>query len=266
MKFTKSKFIPIFLFIILLLPVSVFAGALVIEIDTKGLSINAIEGKVTLPTGLDVSQIQTGESAILIWIKKPEVNTESSVIEFAGLTPGGFQGRKPLFTIVGDFDDSSVSKISFNDITAFKNDGEGTRAEVSLLTLNSTIQTDEVIPEPFAITFSESKDIFEGKRFATFYAQDKQSGIDRYEVAEKSLFHPKESDWKIVQSPYEVKDPSMLKKLYVKAIDEEGNFRIEAKSLPNRKFAFLFLAIIILSICVTLVRRSREELSSPYSS
>ena len=118
---------------------------------------------------------------------------------------------------------------------------------------------DTRIPESIYIVLGKSEDLFDGKTFISFVSQDKESGVARYEVAEKFFGEPNASDWQEAVSPYEVKDKTLLKKIYVKSVDGAGNERVGIVNLPNRKYGEVFVVIIILAVCTLYVRRSRAR-------
>ncbi len=247
-------------------PVFVSATHIFIEVDTLGESINAIEGNIVLPEGFDLVDINIGNSSITVWIDKPTLNPDEQVIHFSGVTPGGFSGKRIIMSLTGLVRLEDLSEITYKDVVAYKNDGEGTQARVTLMAVRGEIAEDRLAPEPFAITLDKSEYIFDGGLFATFLAQDKGTGVDKYFASEKFLFSPKESDWQEVVSPYNVRDSWLIKKVYIKAVDASGNERIESTALHNRKYLWIFFAIIILVICVHIFRRYSGWRSSPYSS
>jgi len=85
----------------LLLPITAHAAMFAVEVDTGRETINAVEGKIILPEGVIPENIYTGRSAILIWLTMPKFDAETNSITFAGLTPGGFRGKHPLFELDG---------------------------------------------------------------------------------------------------------------------------------------------------------------------
>ena len=55
---------------------------------------NAIEGVARFPGSLVISSIETGNSAILMWIEKPSYDRGTNIVRFSGISPGGFQGKR----------------------------------------------------------------------------------------------------------------------------------------------------------------------------
>lgn len=236
--------------LILIFPLTLRAANFDIKVDTGGVNINAIEGRIKIPQPIE--KISTGNSAVLIWITNPTV--ENGEIVFSGITPGGFNGDLTLLTITSD--DSIKDEFKFENVTALSSDGKATEVPVKLHVVSADIKTDHVPPQPFKIEIGMSEDLFGGREFATFLAQDKESGMDHYESAEIFLGNPRDSDWSIASMPYEIRNKWGIKKLYIKAVDREGNERIQQVAMQNRKLLWLIVAIIILISCALFVRRS----------
>ncbi len=237
--------------ILFALPMFVSATHVLVEVDTLGESINAIEGSVFVESG-DVGDILIGGSSVLIWVESPTFDSETGVIRFSGITPGGFSGKRELFVIEGGV---LPSEISFGKIIALRNDGEGTEVPTSLKAMSVEVSEDFIAPESFDLYISSSPDIFAGKKFVSFATQDKGSGVARYEVAETLVFRPSNNEWQEAQSPYEIGDKLLIKKVYVKAVDMEGNYVVSSKALPNRVYVLSILAIIVLAVCTLLSRK-----------
>jgi len=241
----------------LFVPTLASAASISIQVNSGQTSINTLEGSVRLPRGITPTSIQTGGSTMLFWIEEPEFDSASRTIHFAGTTPGGFAGKREVFTIEGDFDESLAELIWFSGVQALRNDGEGTVASVSLTaSVNGKSAEDVFSPEPIYIEIGKSDDLYSGRTFISFVAQDKDSGVERYEVAEVWFLAPSADDWHKEVSPYEVRDRTLLKKVYIKAIDRYGNKTVGTKWLPNRIYVLWFIAILIVVVCVIYVKRS----------
>ncbi len=258
----KKYFLHIFVLVFVSLPLVSKANTAFIEVDTKGERVNAIEGTLVLPKSFDLERVETGQSSILIWITQPKFDASSREIVFAGLTPGGFSGGHPIFSLIGDFAEADLKNIVFKSIKGLRDDGEGTEVKVSMSIRESLNVIDTLPPEPFVVVVSKDEELFANKFFASFQANDKGTGILKYEVSEKWFLSPKDEGWQEALSPYEIKDKWNLKKLYIKALDHEGNSREVSTSLPNRKYAIMFFVIIILVLCIFLTRRLRRHFSS----
>lgn len=246
---------------LLLLPSVGIAATIDVNIDTLGQSVNAIEGKIVIPSWLSVKDIYTGNSEIVFWVQSPVYDDASHSVSFAGLTPGGFLGKGTLFSITGDFAAGDEALLKSSGVIALKNDGLGTKVPVKISFLSANPAQDIFSPEPFPITVSKSESLFEGKTFASFSATDKGLGLDHYDVAEKLIGSPQESDWHTEASPYEIKDSSLLKNVFVRAVDKAGNSRIESVALPHRHIALGILAIIFIASCAFALRTRYSRFS-----
>jgi hypothetical protein len=243
--------------LIFLIPAGSQAASVVIEVDTGTVSVNALEATVILPTGVEVESIRTGRSSILFWIEEPKYDEASRGIRFAGTTPGGFSGRREIFTITGTFTEERIQGIRFTGVNALRNDGIGSAVPVKLRAIAGDTEDDVIPPDSIYIEVGKSGDLFGGRTFLSFVSQDKNSGIERYEVAEKFIGKPMEGDWREAKSPYEAEDQLLLKKVFVKAIDKDGNERVGTIGLPYRGYLMWFVAILIVVLCIIYVRRSR---------
>lgn len=211
-------FIKIFAIVFLLLPASVFAATVAVEVNTGVENINALEATLALPEGARIKDIQTGNSAILMWIIPPR--QEGNFITFAGITPGGFSGTYPIFTVSGDFGADDLEQMRFESVSALKNDGSGESVLVELTLSLTETKDDKEPPEDFMPIISKDPNIFDGKYFLVFATQDKGSGVNRYEV--------REGRWgwfRIAESPHLLKSQKLNRDIYVKATDNAGNER-----------------------------------------
>jgi len=230
------------------MPVLAFAATAVVEIDTGTEDINALEGILVFPESVNVREIQTGNSVILIWLEKPY--QRGNIVTFAGITPGGFMGTYPIFAINGEFDAEDLKRVQFESISALKNDGSGMSVPVRITLSPVELKGDTELPEEFTPTIATDPNIFDGKYFLVFATQDKSSGIDRYEAREGRWGWFKE-----VESPYLLKHQRLDKDVYIKAIDNAGNERIVV--VPSRVHSawwegYGLLAILMVIAVVTL--------------
>ncbi len=97
-------------------------------------------------------------------------------------------------------------------------------------------------PEIFLPQIAKDPNVFNSKYFLVFAAQDKESGIDRYEVKEG------DKSFVIAQSPYLLENQRLTDVVVVKAVDKNGNERmVAAPTLPKKRvprFFIVFLSII----------------------
>ena len=239
--------------IFLLFPVSAWAATAVIEVDTGVGDINALEGVLILPESMSVREIQTGNSVILMWVEKPHQTGDT--ITFAGITPGGFEGAYPVFTIHGAFTKEDIEQARFGSVVALKNDGTSGQVPVAMSLSLVAFKSDAELPEEFTPTIASDPNIFDGKYFLVFATQDKGSGIDRYEAREGRWGWFKE-----IESPYLLKHQKLNRDVYVKAIDKAGNERVAV--VPSRVHSawwggYGLFAILIALVLVAFVYKKK---------
>lgn len=204
-------------------------------------SVNAIEGKIFFSKDiLELSEIIDGNSVINLWPQKPEYSENEGSVVFAGITPGGFQSDDgQIFSLIFKAKKQGIAIVSIQQAKALLNDGLGTAA--SLITKNCEMQINEqassVInnqfeikndinpPEPFELYIACDPNIFEGKNFLVFTAQDKGLGISHYEIQETKN-NQQGNHWQRAKSPYVLQDQALKSYVFVKAIDKAGNERI----------------------------------------
>lgn len=241
-----------FIAVALLLPLSAFATTAVVSIDTNKEEINALEGTLVLPEDMQVSQIETGNSAILMWITEPR--QEEHKITFAGITPGGFSGMRSLFTLRGTFYPKDLEEVRFENVRALKNDGTGGQTPITLSLAMTQFRADNESPENFVPTIASDPNVFDGKHFLVFTTQDKGSGIKRYEVREGRF-----DRWKETKSPYLLAHQELNRDIYVKVIDHTGNERIVVVPAVHRNWwgepIFLAILIVMAFVAVALYKK-----------
>jgi len=226
------------------------------RIDTQGECINAVEVDISFPNNLlALEDFSTGESILSHWIEKPttadinRINSEGR-LSFSGGIPGGYCGRIagdpaltnilgkiifriPSLTIGGTAD--NLAKIDIlSGSKVFLHDGRGTEAKLNVQPAEifisdkatstqslwqKQLSEDDIPPEPFVIELKSSPGMFDGQYFIVFWAIDKQTGVDHFEVKEGYR------DFKSAESPYLLEDQTLGGKIMVKAVDKAGNER-----------------------------------------
>jgi len=220
-------------------------------LDAEGEDINAIEGSIIFPKNLlEIKEIYTGSSIIKFWVERPQMNAE---IKFSGVIPGGFsgvlspyyKGGRPgkVFSLIFAAKTEGVGNVAIKNAKVLLNDGQGTEADVRISNFqflisnqipSSTFQApsskDTNPPELFTPEIARDPDIFNDKWFLVFAAQDKDSGVDYYEIAEKRgsniTQNYAELRWQAAESPYLLEDQKLKSYTYVRVIDKAGNTRI----------------------------------------
>jgi len=256
----------------------------VLMLNTENQSINAVEGKIILSENLAVEKIIDGDSIINLWVQKPTINSQNE-IAFSGIVPGGFVGQLNsqikgllpgvIFRMILKVKSAGEIKIDTLNTRVLLNDGRGTEAPLSILTLSAmtysgsrtgpatAIRQDKTPPELFTPEISRSPDTFNNQWFLVFMTQDKGYGIDHYELSEVSpiIYNIPwlgkliiSESFKVAESPYLLKDQGLKSYIYVKAVDKAGNERI-AMLTPKQPFKWyeylVFFVIIILVIIFT---------------
>ena len=251
-----------------------------VRLDTDeagGECVNAVDGVLTYSSNIEPVDISTGNSILNIWVEPPTINREERTITFAGGIPNGYCGRvigdprlsnvlteivfrSPGFTIGGS--DETTATIAFSDSsTAYLNDGRGTKAPLTTygasIELNpkagstmvnpwqEEIAADDNPPAPFNVQLVEPGLEFNNRYYIVFNTNDKQTGIDHYEVMEEPLtqfgtfqWGRADAPWVEERSPYVLNDQSLNSIIRVKAIDKAGNEYI-ANLIPDESMRTL---------------------------
>jgi len=217
-------------------------------------NINAVEIYLSFPKDiLEVVDFSTANS-ILTFIKNPVINQQNELINFSGIVPGGYSGRltgdpgksnllgKAIFTIKKQEKENTI--INFLSTSqVLLNDGKGTKANLTFTPLEIKISPQEVVFNPLnewekakeedKIPPEEFKPEIvkiDNQYFLVFNSQDKQSGIDHYEVAtlKQTLLGQlvPVGNFEKGESPYPLNEADLNKIIEIKAIDKAGNERI----------------------------------------
>ena len=216
--------------------------------NSQNEEINAIEGTITFSHDVfELKEIKIANSIINFWVEQPILVSEGR-IAFSGITPGGYRGEKGLlFSLIYLSKKEGNGLVSFTEAKALQNDGKGTKAPLKTSNFQFIIskqfplspfpigQTkDTKPPESFAPEIASNPTIFEGKQILVFVTQDKESGIDHYEVKEvRQGIFATFSKWMRVESPYILHDQELRSYILVKAVDKAGNERVISISPKN---------------------------------
>lgn len=268
-----------------------------IRLDTEGEYINAVEVGLDFPNDiLEFVDFSKGNSVLSLWLKEPELSNENGVVSFIGGTPAGYQGPdgtlgRVVFRARENNPSTSLgasAKLVFLDNSqVLLNDGLGTEANLKTKGASFNIlaggqgnavkdewgeklKKDTVPPEPFDVGVNQDKDLFDGKYFLTFSTVDKQTGVERYELAKTKgnlsglllrLLKIKKR-WETVKSPYVLKDKDAKKEIEVKAVDKAGNYRTVAlMPVPSNWYEDYLIWVIIgmVGILIWRIIRSRNR-------
>jgi hypothetical protein len=282
-----------------------------LRLDTdEGECINTVDAVIAYEPGIRAVDVSRGSSILNIWVEDPKIDEANRTITFAGGITGGYCGRaagdpsltnviadivfqSPGFAIGGGESSASPSVTIGDESSVLLNDGFGTeavlRVQNAMVTLEDTpanertdawrerVLDDRDPPSDFVITLTREDTAFSGQYFITWNTQDKQSGIDHYEVMEEPLedlyafrWGRADAPWVQSESPYVLKDQTLNSTLRVKAIDKAGNETIAVlvpdeavRSLSFDRMLTLgliggFAFISILLIVFVLVQRKKR--------
>lgn len=218
---------------------------------------------------VSVSSVSDGNSSISFWIEKPK-EIKPGTISFSGMVPGGLDGpENHLFTIKFKAEKVGVADFVFNEVVSFLNDGLGTTMPLAQKNIQIRIKKgsnatfiqstkDTEAPEYFTPEIVRDSGIFDGKYFLVFSTQDKDSGVDHYEVREGNF------GWfKKTESPYLLKNQNLDAKIFIKAVDRARNERVvmlEAKNTPKQNKIKLFGGIILLIVFMYGIYKNKKLL------
>lgn len=261
----------VFLFFLFLIPARVLGADIFFEsgadafsidkefvvevlIDPKGDLVNAISGEILFnPDFLEIKEFRDGNSKINFWIEKPNNKIDDRIV-FSGITPGAIPpGHNFLFSIVFVPRETGNTRLEFGPVDMFRNDGNGSKIEVKKSSFIANIDNNSVAsvqnkediepPENFKPEVALSEDMFDGKYFLVFATQDKGVGIERYEV--------KEGFWGKylkAESPYMLEGQKLNKKIYIKAIDKNGNERVVGFNPGNKSNSYQYIILLVIII------------------
>jgi hypothetical protein len=210
-----------------------------IAVDAKDKTLNAVSGKIVVPSGyFVVKQILTGETGISFWIDEPMLNSKDE-ISFSGIVTNGFTGKIKLFSAILSPKKIGDTAIKMSEPTALLSDGKGTADTVNLLEAQisitsalpepATIETpDFTAPQFDAVELIKNTSLCQGNYALIFHAADKETGVEKYYILEQktySLFglNFKTGLWKKVESPVCLSDQKLQSDIFVKATDMAGN-------------------------------------------
>ncbi|MDD5032807.1 MAG: hypothetical protein PHC85_01675 [Candidatus Pacebacteria bacterium] len=246
-----------------------------VKIDTGDETINLVDVKINFSEkDLEIADFSDGGSLVNFWVKEPEIR--GGVLSLAGITPGGFFGDGTILKLAirAKNSNSSVSLDFSENSRVLLNSGGGNEANLILQGADYSIgesggvesgktdyfsdgEKDDIPPEPFEPVLGNDQDFFKGRYFIAFGSQDKDSGIDHYEISESKKSKIKDAVWVTAESPYVLRDQTLSSYVYVKAVDKAGNERIAAvypKNATWTRFKLISSAVILfLVLLITAV-------------
>lgn len=237
---------------------------------TESETVNAFEGALVYPAdAVEVVRIQTGGSLISAWVQTPKLSAlcaQACRIPFSGIVPGGFRGESGyLFSLilrakrVGDF------TLSIEDERLLLHDGRGTsvtttRSPIRIMvsesdpTLATSPPKDDLPPEDFTVDRVRDPSLFDGRPALVFSTQDKQSGVDHYEIKTNWGFGKGRGTWRMTESPHRLRRFESYATIVIKAVDGFGNETVSVTGIPfaARAVAALFVVLCFSWIVVRL--------------
>lgn len=231
--------------------------------------INALEGEIKYDADfLSVELISVGSSVVPLWTEPPQA-VSGGVIRFSGIIPGGIgpiiSTESRIFTINFEAIRSGSTKIYFKNYKTYLHQ-QSAKEETNIadaITVDilpsdgsedagkeNTLLLDFYPPEPFPIYVARNKELYNGKYAAIFSAQDKELGIDHYEIRESflGLF----GKWKNGESPYQLLDQNLFSMIEVRAIDKVGRERVE-KLIPVRLVYAMIMTLIVFTLLIIVL-------------
>ncbi|MDO8626394.1 MAG: hypothetical protein Q7K39_02975 [Candidatus Magasanikbacteria bacterium] len=266
-------------------------------INTENDAINAVEGVIKFPAALEAVFVETTKSLVSFWVEEPRLDKVTVTggfrqVAFSGVMAGGVSTRAGhLFSLYLQPTSSlalgETFLVQLTGVKAVTSNGLGTvvsstvknisfrLAETALATesitvpiTSSLISFDILPPMEFVPVLGRNETVFDNQWFVAFSTQDSGSGIDYYEVQEAFSTDNQDSVWVKAASPYLLKDQSLKANIFVKAIDKNGNFRVELVSkkaeAARSNFGYVFAGILLV-ICLLIAEiwriRHRRRIS-----
>lgn len=234
-------------------------------------SINALEGSINFPSSIKLKEIRFAGSAVPLWVVKP-TEEEIGHVVFAGLLPGGHQGIVNIFVLVFEPTQTGEATVAFGpDVKVYKNDGDGgltalTKTNLSLKIVASsgassvsTLKEDTLPPEIFTPIITSGEPFGHDGRVLIFHTQDKDSGVERYEVGYSNLpgRNSQSISWQAAESPFFLPAENPKFFLYVRAVDASGNEQVATvRLLGNTPLLAYSLALLVIIITLAYLWRT----------
>lgn len=244
-------------------------------LDTKMENINAVEGSVLFDSSIfSLKEIRDADSVVSLWIKNPALGNTLGAIDFAGITPGGYNSQNQkgkVFSLIfsATKEGAGVIKVSDN-IVALISDGQGTTAKTTsapatigvergVLMPSFPAMLDTEKPEPLFVEIIKNDTIDAQAWVVIFYTHDKQSGISHYEMAEQlgeQVSDYAKLQWRPAQNPEILLDQNRRSFIYIKAVDKAGNETISIlppssqQKLYQNIWFWCILFIVLLLLCL----------------
>lgn len=235
-------------------------------LDTENRNINVLDGDLWVKSAnnaVSIRSLSIANSVFSLWPTKPFFDDRNGKITFVGGRPTGLvdnQAKVLLIALVANH--PGTAEIEVGALNALLNDGRGSKIKVDgesfkIKVVKNTsgvtsddwqkiIADDQTPPESFTIESGQDPYTFNGDRFITFFAYDRESGIAYYEVSENGREFTRSNNTYVLQDQNKKRS-----KVIVVAYDRAGNKRTvvwysdDSLRILNR---FIWPGIIILII------------------
>ena len=269
-------------------------GKIDLVLNTEEQKINGLEGEIILSSNLELKDILDSDSIVTLWIAKgmkfagaiPGGYVGEGKIFSLVVNYRPSQGRRPCEGQEFDEPCGDNAFVKVKNARVLLHDGKGTEAKLRIsshgLNCGSSqgrrpcedgVEVDESLhpaygaetadkdflpPQEFMPKIARDPSIFNNQWFVVFAAQDKESGVDQFQIKETRLpisFLPFGGKWQEAKSPHLLQDQQLISYIYVGAIDKAGNKRVAILSPQN----FVFYAnpwvwsIIIISVLAVII-------------
>lgn len=233
-----------------------------IWIEAGDTPINAIEGTLQLPKGIDVQSVSVANSSMTQWLQEPYYVPSKNSISFAG---GVMEGIAPhqkarLFTLYGSSTQMTAANFSLT-ASAYSADGTGAQEQVKTVTVTTPAAAvtnpainDHTPPKNLVVDIGRDASLFNNQYFLSMSAVDAESGIDHFEVKEglNGVFHR-------VDSLYVLKNDPGSTYIEVHAVDKAGNvavYRSIPQEFSNGLYVLVGLSILGFALFRVFITRA----------
>lgn len=247
--------------------------------------INAMDLVINIPPTMKVVDVSDGNSIINMWVEQPHI-TDAGKLAFSGIVPGGYTGiGGSILTLKMRAASVGVQSLFIDRISrVYRNSSTGVPDMLASIPLVlsvvagrdniSNMIPDTHSPEQFVPQIAYLDRTSQPRYVVLFQAQDKQSGIDHYEVSETSrkvdvsdTTALERLDWVRAESPHTLQDQTRSSFVCVRAVDKKGNIRVECIApvhgsvwMKNaiQDILIVLVALIIFYVIVTRIKISRR--------
>ena len=205
-----------------------------VELVPQAEGINAFETEIFFDTNyLELQNSLIQNSLIDFWIERPYLKSDG-VIAAAGILPGGTLKRGLITRLVFTARKVGVTYIKLKNSTAGLQTKMGEIKNIDSQDLAISIEDNGVSdgflsnvvqmkPHFFPVEFSHDPGLFGGKAFVSFLAKSSSSEKINYFIQESSFWKPQADSWKMIESPFVLRDQKRGTYIFLKAVDMEGN-------------------------------------------